>query len=168
LDIPDGILHNKNEEVRAVIGQSYLASILQGNVQKSCLILSDRRIYHKGKIYQKGQSGGWIALKVEGAVDLEKVSGTKFIEVSYLYLLLIVLAAVAFNFIITVQKSLAVAIIISLVTAAILLPLYFFKRKKLFCVEYPGGDFATNAKWYTEEEMRNFMRELSRLKDRMK
>ncbi len=195
--IPAQIFHDPREQVRAVLGQDYLTSVLQGgNLSKSIMILTDKRIYQRGKIFEFTTQGHLVSSAGERVVNIRDVTGTSFKEKNFPLILIgavafIILAMFsfirAFNTLkhLNPGKSAVIYIgpsasvwkgmfmgevlqsIFLLIIAGTCFLFYFLRRKRFFIVEYPGGAIATDARWYSQEEMREFMRALSFVKDQI-
>ena len=79
--IPADILHDPRESVRGVLGQGFLTSILTGKrFARSTLVLTDRRVYQIGKIFERGVDGRLRSTAGRRVVDLREVTGTSFFE----------------------------------------------------------------------------------------
>ena len=82
MDIPKDFFHDPNETLLATLGQGYLENwILHGQINKTSMILSDRRVYACGKIILKIGSS-ISSIKGKQAVSIEQVTGTGYIEKS--------------------------------------------------------------------------------------
>ena len=68
------IFFDKEEQLISVLGQGYIANILEGNFQKSSLILSSKRLYQKGKIYDKVSDRKWKSLEGQKVVDINDIT----------------------------------------------------------------------------------------------
>ncbi len=90
---------DQSENVVGILGQGYLTSLLQGRLSKSVFIALTKRIYQRGKVYEKNPFGGIVSVKGHKGVDIKDITGLSFWEtnpwftrvVSFLGILLIII-----------------------------------------------------------------------------
>ena len=81
------IIIDPQEETSAVMGSSYLDSMLHGGgLSKGFGILTDKRFYFKGKCFTKSL-GRRVIINEEYTVDLENITATGFVYVQRYWLL---------------------------------------------------------------------------------
>lgn len=130
------IFVTQNEQFVSVLGQSYVASILQGDISNGVLLLSNERVYQKGRVFNLfGQS-----FYSESIINVADITGTRYVQLSNPRLLILFF------------------LIIPLI-------LYFLFRKRLFIIEHPGGYVAVKASWYEPREIREFQKAIYKLQD---
>lgn len=72
------ILFSKDEKIVSVLGNSLAQKFMAtGKIGDGFAVLSDKRLYFKGKCFYKGNKGFYKKLE-EKAVDLKDVTGTGF------------------------------------------------------------------------------------------
>lgn len=167
------MFHSQKETFEAVLGQGYAASVLQGNFSKALLVLSDRRLYFKGKVLIQASTGGFIRVKSTQTVNVRDIRGINFIDGSNpLHLGAGIFFALATLAIwgLALSKESAWAGLASfpfLIFALSFLASYFVNKGKLMVIEYAGGAIAVPCRFYTEMEIQDFQRKVSNLRDRM-
>ena len=72
--------YDPDEKFIGTLGQGYLASIIQGDFSKSVLVLTNKRIYQKGKIFEIGNTGSLQSVKADKVIEVDQVTGTSFYE----------------------------------------------------------------------------------------
>jgi len=165
-----------SEEFKAILGQDYYASILvEDDLAKSAVIVTDKRVYHFGKIYRSGflpGSGGSRARGGKKSVNLDDITGTTCIEltrpipgytVMSFGLLMIVLGLLS-----EVRNSLLIMAISGTVVTLSGIALSLLRKRKYFIIEYPGGNMVHPVKFATRTEMELFQGIISMQKDRVK
>ena len=154
----DKIFYDKSEKHLGTLGVGYLKNYLvSGLAQKTILLLSNKRLYQKGYAYEKSNANGWTRVRTEKVVDLKDITGTSFISVNPIAILVgFLIAGTA-----TTSWNILIAILITI--AGLLI--YFFFKKKYLVIEYAGGYIATDSSAYNEIEISNFQKLISNLKD---
>lgn len=77
------ILVDENEEIVAVLGNSYVESFLAtGSAQKGYAVVTNKRVYFRGNCYYRERKGYKASSEVR-TVDLKDVTGTGFINKRY-------------------------------------------------------------------------------------
>jgi len=160
------VFFSPDERPIAVLGQGYLTSVLNGDLSTSVLILSTHRLYQRGKIFDRQLGGRYTSTTGSRVVAVSDVTGTAYHEVNNVGILLLA----------------AIGLVISLVCCnggrfwfqfvplgwffiIMSLVIYFASRSRLFVVEYPGGAIATNARWYSQQELEAFQKAIALSKE---
>lgn len=165
-----------SEEFKAILGQDFFASILIYNdISGSAIILSDKRVYQVGKVYEFGINGQRGRLRVSSGkkiVNLEDVTGTTSKELSKPLAGYLVMAAgfliVALGLVPDQQEAAVIMFLTGSLIAIIGIVLSILIKKKYFIVEYAGGGFALPVKFVSRTEMDLFQGILSIEKDKVK
>lgn len=148
------MLYEDDEEVVGILGEGYLENILGGgNVSRSTMILSNKRVYQKGKRYFI-EDGEWNTKKGTKVLSVDDVVGTSFTSKTGYKKILLYSVLTASPFVILIP-------IISPIVGVIFY--YTYKKffvKRLFTVEYSGGAIGVDIEWYDEEEVEYFGRRL--------
>ena len=175
-DIPSNFFHDPKEELRGVLGQGYIGSLVSGQgFSRSVMYLTDKRLYQRGKIFQRNAKGKWRSTKGVRAVGVADITGTAFQETTVFWKLVLGLSAclcVLDGIAALVQKggddvaAWAVTIVFGSLGAFFLLS-YYLNRRRLFIVQYAGGEIGTNCRWYSQEEIEALQSAISREKDRV-
>ena len=176
-DIPKEFFHDPDEQVRGVLGQGYIGSLVSGQgFSRSVMYLTDKRLYQRGRIYEKDPTGRWTSSKGVKAVSVRDITGTSFSESSPIAFLIIgiICTVMAIGLLIALPFApshergflfLPVALCVLAGVGGILR--YVFGRIRTFVVHYAGGSIGANCRWYPEEEIEAFQRTISREKDRV-
>ncbi len=165
-----------SEEFKAILGQDYYASILvEDDLSKSAVVVTDKRVYQFGKIYRPGlhiHSSGIRAKGGKKSVNLEDITGTTCIEltrpiagygVMSFGLLLIILGLLS-----DVRNSEIIMVVIGTLVILSGLALSLLRKRKYFIIEYAGGNIIHPVKFATRIEMELFQGIISMQKDRVK
>lgn len=183
------------EKFVAVLGNNYVQNFLSnGTISKGFAVVSNKRVYFKGTAYSK-QGKKLYKSNEEQVVDLKDVTGTGYIRLKRLWMLLssigfCILSIIAF-ILMTVSKvnfnkatshysldnamlemaykslsnRLNIMFITSLVLALLLFLFYLIKRLNLFEISYAGGKICFDTVWYDKSEIDDFQRQLRLAKD---
>lgn len=165
-----------SEEFKAVLGQDYYASILiEDDLSKSAVIVTDKRVYQFGKIYRPGLHTRTSGIRAKGgkkSVNIEDITGTTCIELTRpllgygvmpFGLLMVILGLLS-----DVRNSQLIMIILGAIVILSGLALSLLLKRKYFIIEYPGGNIVHPVKFATRTEMELFQGIISIQKDRIK
>ena len=176
------IFVDTNEMYITALGNNYLANyITSGQLKRGFAVLSNKRIYFKGKAYTK-EGSRYTLSKEEKTVDLRDITGTGFTKIRNVSDLLISAISFGIVFILFMQRAkllgimeedrfILLQIIIGLlfvaspITALAYLLFYFFYNISLFEIMFAGGKIAFDTKFYKEKYIKNFQSEIRRAKD---
>lgn len=160
-----------SEELRASIGSGYVQNFLAGgHPGRSVGVLTQKRFYYRGKNYNTKSKSLWTT-EEEGVVSIEDISFTGFSHTSATGLLIIGAVLALVGFICLVAADNGVARIVGaaiMLLGALALVRYYLSRDTLFVVEFPGGSFAFNTKWYPVSDIQDFQRQLHLIKEQAK
>lgn len=160
---------NPEEKQLAILGQGYLASALRGSFSRSVLVLTQDRIYQRGRVFELAFNGRWIATKGHKIVEVRSVNASAFKEVSFpiflIFAILSVLAAVAAMLVDYDQEIALTAALTLLILAFFWFILFLATRLSIFYIEYAGGKLGTFARWYSRDDIHEFQNALSRAVD---
>ncbi len=172
------ILINPKESVLSVLGNNYAQTFLAtGSIGKGFAILSDKRVYFKGKcLYKTGKK--YHSSNEERIVDLTDVTGSGFehiVQNSALVwgiIVLILTLALVFWFntlpISNIDTMRNWVLGIGLFFFAILLISYFANKRNLFKIDYAGGSIAFDLRFISKSEAETFNKALRNAKDNIK
>lgn len=161
-----------NEQQIAVLGGNYLSNFLAtGTIEKGFCVLSDKRVYFRGKCYYKS-GGDYKARSEERMVDVRDITGTGFSETRLFGLKILAIIVLAWPFIpifldlltrgrFSLEGWLEYGVLPSLVVFAA----YFFVKLKVFEISFAGGHIAFKASQYDAAEMQNFQKSVRKAKD---
>lgn len=166
-----------DEQLIAQIGNGYLVNMLYNNLESCALMLTDKRVYLKGTVYSG--SGRTLEKDIsEKIVNIDDVTGSGFIfkTPSRLALLLevaIMIGGIVLSICIEYGNKpigqAIIGIVFSMIVGAILiLPTYFLGKKTKFFIEYAGGKTTIDAKLIGVEDLRDFQKQIYRVKDNIK
>ncbi len=187
------ILIDPHENITAIIGNSYAQTFLStGQIGKGFAVLSDRRVYFKGKcLYKTGKK--YSTRMEERVVDLNDVTGSGFIKFNPIYLLVmgIIMTVITLGLLIASFTglnvhaaesdaevyfpatggsivggvSMAILAIAFLITSVILLTAYFRRKTTIFKIDYAGGSIGFDLRLISYGEAESFNRSLRTCKD---
>lgn len=179
------LLYDSSEKVIAVLGNNYAQTFLtSGVLGKGFAVLSDRRVYFKGKCWFR--KGKFLYNKnEEKSVDLGDVTGTGFIHnkaswarIAYIisfiftgiYFLAGIMTAILQGAISKDNSEDPIFIYSAIGLAAIgllFLIIYRAFHYTIFEISYAGGSIAFNTRWIPQNEAANFQKNLNLAKDQI-
>ena len=171
INIPANIFHDASEQALAVLGNSYLASFLSGGIlQKSIIILTDKRLYQKGKIWARDYRGALHRTSGSQTVPVRDVTGSAYIirRPTWMLIAAVALFILSLIFVRFSEGSYASASAVMFVLCVIFIVLYVLLKKNIFEIHYSGGIMATECNWYGSKELEDFHRTLSLVQDMVK
>jgi hypothetical protein len=166
----------KNEKFVAIIGPDYFSSILtEDDFTKPAIVISDKRIYQFGKVYELGLLGLIGGRRVNTGkkiVNLEDVTGTTTRELSkplsgYLVIILGLLFALL-GIMSDVRQSTMIMLGLALLTVTGGVLLIMRRRQNCLIVEHAGGRMVLPVEFVTQTELDLFQGLISLEKDRAK
>ena len=162
-----------NEQQIAVLGGNYLSNFLAtGSIEKGFCVLSDKRVYFRGKCYYKS-GGDYKTRSEERMVDVKDITGTGFAETRLFALKILAIISLAWALVAAVlilpdpyvsQKGLNY-LMWGALPAIIAFAAYFFVKQKVFEISFAGGHIAFKASQYDAAEMQNFQKSVRKAKD---
>jgi hypothetical protein len=166
----------KNEKFVAIMGPDYFSSILtEDDFSKPAIVISDKRVYQFGKVYELGLAGLIGGRRVNTGkkiVNLEDVTGTTARElpkpllgysIVFLGLLFALLGILS-----DVRQSTMIMLGLALLTVAGGVFLIIRRRQNCLIVEYSGGRMVLPVEFVTQTELDLFQGLISLEKDRAK
>lgn len=177
------LLIDPKEEVKSVLCNKFMQTFIStGMLGNGFAILTDKRVYFKGKCYfRKGKT--FYSKTEEKTVDLKDVTGTGYIHNSTKWariigLILTIYAAsctglmlliTIFNLLLGemnfdgMEKSIYFLILPGIIG---LILLWFHKKTtySVFEISYAGGGIAFDMNWITQQESKEFQQQLVLLK----
>ena len=152
---------SSDEQFVAILSQESFATVLaDDDLLNSALVLSDKRLYQVGKIYEPGflrQDGGPGVSRGKKIVDLENVTGTTSKELSkplpgYIVVVFGLLAA-TLGILSDVKESRIIMLIAGslIVMGGVFLSLR--RRQRYLVIDYPGGAIMHLVKFATNSEI---------------
>jgi len=168
---------SQHEKFMAILGQDYFSSLLvDDDLSDSAIIISDRRVYQVGKLYDEGllriHGGGLRVSRGKKAVSLEDVTSTTTREVTRPLagsaLIVFGLIAAILGLLSDVMQSTIIMLIIAVIAIAAGIFLIIRLKKRYLIIEYAGGSMAHPVKFITDTELNLFQGIISVEKDRAK
>ena len=158
------ILLSPDEVMLCALGSSFAQSFFAtGRINKGFAILSNKRVYFKGKAFIK-KNNRYQIQKEERTVDIKDITGTGFVYDKYLFLIGLALVCFSAALLQILYESLSGAIV-SIVLGLVFLLLYKKLKKNIFQISFAGGSIGFNTYWATQEEIKNFQKKLRETKD---
>ncbi|MFP4058584.1 MAG: hypothetical protein ACLF0G_17090 [Candidatus Brocadiia bacterium] len=174
LEIPADFLHEPDEQVRGVLGREYAEDLfVRGESSRAVMVLTDRRLYHHGRIYESGLGNKLVARTGTQVVPLEAITRTYYHERPRLGLLALgsvleaggiaaaVLGVVSRHGLLLGAGCMAGGLGLIAVLRS------FVKRTLFFVVEHQGSAMATKHRWYSKGDVTAFERSLWAEKERV-
>jgi hypothetical protein len=169
------LFQDSDETVINILGKDYLDKILNNkNLDKSIVILTNKRLYQKGIIYEKTLNNKFSRYRGLKSINLEDIKGTSYINpkkkipslvLACLLTLYIVQATlnisyyyrdtiIAWGFIMLIMQFIILIV-------SVLLCIYFWRRYikstiNLFVLDYGNGSIAFNPEWFKKDEVEDF------------
>jgi hypothetical protein len=166
---------SQHEKFMAILGQDYFSSLLiDDDLSDSAVIISDRRVYQVGKLYEAGlriHGGGLRINRGKKIVSLEDVTGTTSKEITKplpgsLLVFTGIIAAIL-GLLSDVTESMIIMLIIAALLIAAGVFLIIKLRKRYLIIEYAGGSIAQPVKFITDTELNLFQGIISVEKERL-
>ena len=167
------ILASNNEKIQAILGSGVAHNFLAtGELRKGFAILSDKRIYFKGKCFIKKGSIYWLQ-REERVVDVKDVTGTGFVYNNPLWMFVLavsmLVAAVLVIILVTngmINPILAALLFIFFLFAGIIMGLlYNVCKTTIFQISFAGGTIGFNTFYVPKYEAELFQKRIREIKD---
>ncbi|MDR0862867.1 MAG: SHOCT domain-containing protein [Oscillospiraceae bacterium] len=177
------------ERFICALGNSFIQTFLaDGTLGNGFTVVSDKRVYFKGKCLSTQNGKNYKYIKEERMVDVKDVTGTGYKRITNpfagLWLLLcfalfpllpfgqLLLGIVSYLFdaIGLLDSTFATILLVVVALAEIAAIVYIIirfvaKRDDIFEIQFAGGKIAFNVKWYGKSEVDEFQRQLRLAKD---
>ncbi len=161
----DDIVFDNNEKIISVLGNNFLQTFIStGTLGKGFALLSDKRIYFKGKCLTRVGSR-WITSKEERAVNIEDITGTGFTLISQIYLLPLAAFFILSGMSMMLDEDTIPLGVILFFLSILCICTYFITKKTIFEINYPGGGIAFNLKLIKKTEAKEFQKKVMLMKD---
>ena len=147
-------LKDKDEQIVAVLGQKYIKKLVFGRTTKSIFILTDSKIYQIGRLLGNMRSGMVTFYKQTNTIPIKDIVGHSIIRTKNHGILVAFIICLICIFLFNDPAHLLD--ILFIMTSIVLFFLYLFKPRKVFLINYAGGTFKANAKWYSKKEILAF------------
>lgn len=162
---------NKNERLISILGNSYIQNFIStGILSKGFSFITDKRVYFQGKSYNVfyNNSGNPKIVKNSRSqiVDLKDVTGTEikhFNPIHYLIIAIIFFIGLIFTLSFGRNFYIYGYYIIPIILAYVFL--YFKNKISLISIQYAGGEIAFDIRWFSQNEIDNFQKQLRLAKD---
>ncbi|MCM1132196.1 MAG: zinc ribbon domain-containing protein [Ruminococcus flavefaciens] len=157
----NNLFFSPDEREIAVLGSSFMINyISDGQISNGSCVLSDRRVYFKGKCYSR--EGGRLVKTVEAStVDIKDVtaSGFSYSSKAGIFILGCFLAILTFIMLIFFSTFKGFFFLGLLATIATFI-VHSFTKVKLFYIAFAGGKIAFRASDYSSSEIQRFQKKL--------
>lgn len=167
-DTTKSIFIRSYEREEGSLGRKWIKSFLtEGSISKSVVLVSNKRVYQKGKMLEKkglGQPTLWDGSRI---IQLSHVSGSSFLLRRFIGSAIIgciaIMVALSFFFYASQHRRADEFYIFGftlMVLGVLFLIIYFFKRDQLFIIHFHGGEIILNTSWYSKKELEKFQKDL--------
>lgn len=152
------------------IAQTFFAT---GTIGKGFAVLSDRRVYFKGKCLQR-TGKRFSAIHEERVVDVSNVTGTGFVHTKPVWLLVIsivLFVLAAFYFVASVANLAFNGLLVVLLfggLGGLFLWLYNSRKRTIFEIAFAGGGIGLDASWIDAQEAEFFQKNIRLVGDNLK
>lgn len=168
----NSILASNNEKIQAIlgsgVGHTFLAT---GELKKGFAILSDKRIYFKGKCFIK-KGGIYLLQREERVVDVKDVTGTGFVYNNPIWMIIlgVVLLAIGMLLISLAGNGIIhpILVLLSLLLFPIGILMCFMYREcktTIFQISFAGGIIGFNTFYVPKYEAELFQKRIREIKD---
>ena len=160
---------NKNERLISTLGNSYFKNFISNGIfSKGFYFITDKRVYIQGKSYNVfyNNSGNPKIVKNSRSqiVDLKDVTGTEIKHYNPIHYLIIAIVFFIFLLILlSIGFSEFKIYIIPIILAYVFL--YFKNKISLISIQYAGGEIAFDIRWFSQNEIDIFQKQLRLAKD---
>lgn len=166
---------SQHEKFTAILGQDYFSSLLiDDDLSDSAIIVSDKRVYQVGKLYESGRrihGGGLRINRGKKSVSLQDITGTVSKEVTKPIpgssLVVFGVIAATLGLLSDVRQSAIIMLAIAAVSVAAGVFLILKLRKRYLVIEYSGGSMAQPVKFITDTELNLFQGIIMEEKERV-
>jgi hypothetical protein len=159
--------YKPDEKIVSILGQDYVASVLQGKTQKSVLVLTNERLYQEGVVFHRTQKGRLQKSKGSKVVEVKNITLTSITETDSVAVMAMSVALVILGTIGHISASLSgnekfgILSVIGVIVGLLFMLVSLVTRRKLFIIDYPLGSILTYAGWYKETELSQFQEAIS-------
>lgn len=166
---------SQHEKFIAILGQDYFSSLLvEDDLSDSAIIISDKNIYHVGRLYESRlhiHGGGLRVSRGKKTVSLRDITGTTSKEITKpvpgLSLVIFGILAAILGILSEVMQSTIIMLIIAVLSIAGGIVLLIKLRKRYLVIEYAGGSMAQPVKFITDTELNLFQGIISDEKEKL-
>lgn len=160
-----GLFIDPNEITMATIGANYVQNaITDGTLEKGSAILTNKRLYFKGKVYS-GSGKNMKSHTEESVVSVEEITLTRFVYSKNFGLFIWASVLGVLGLLLLPVGGIGIFFIVA---ALVFLMMYFIKRSTCFEICFPGGKFQFDISYYPITDMQDFQREIHLVKDSLK
>ena len=176
------VFASHTEKFVCALGNSLVENfLLSGTLSKGFAILSDKRVYFKGKVFTR-RGKGFTVTNEERVVDVKDVTGTGFVHQKHTSVLIfgivaLVVAAIAFllsmpdnewrylwDITVSADTLQGVAVLTGAIGIASIV-MYFVSRGTLFEITFAGGAISFDTRLINQQEIQTFQRNIRLAKD---
>lgn len=157
----NNLFFSPNEREIAVLGSSFLMNYISaGEIRNGSCVLSDKRVYFKGKCYSR-EGGRLIKTAEESTVDIKDItaSGFSYSSKAGIFVLGCFFAILTFIMLIFISTFGGFFYIGLLATIATFI-VHSLTKVKLFYIAFAGGKIAFKASDYSHGEIQRFQKKL--------
>lgn len=160
------LIIDPQEQKIAVMGSSYLDSLLHGGVlRKGFGILTDKRFYFKGKCFTKAL-GRRVKVDQEYTVNLENVTASGFVYIQRYWLLVLAILSLVFGIGLGMFEG-GEVLLFAVLCFAVFFAAYYLTKKVYYEVYFEGGVICVDVSKYGGiKEVRAFNKALCSAKDK--
>ncbi|MDE6679534.1 MAG: zinc ribbon domain-containing protein [Ruminococcus sp.] len=157
----NNLFFSSNEREIAVLGSSFLMNYISaGKISSGSCVLSDKRVYFKGKCYSR-EGGRLIKTAEESTVDIKDITASGFSYSSKAGIFILgcffaILTFIMLIFISTFGDFFYIGLLATIATFIV----HSLTKVKLFYIAFAGGKIAFKASDYSHGEIQRFQKKL--------
>ena len=157
----NNLFFSPNEREVAVLGSSFLMNyISDGGISNGSCVLSDKRVYFKGKCYSR-EGGRLIKTAEESTVDIKDItaSGFSYSSKAGIFVLgcfFMILTFIMLMFFSTFKGFFYIGLLATIATFIV----HSLTKVKLFYIAFAGGKIAFKTSDYSNGEIQRFQKKL--------
>lgn len=167
---------SQKEKFVAILGKDYYSSLLvEEDLSDSAVIISDKRVYQIGRLYEfgfRGHNGSLRKSQGKKTVNLEDVTGATSREVvkpvAGSSVIVLGILAIVLGLLSDVLQSTIIMLVAGTVVTAAGVFLIIRSRRRYLVVEYRGGNIVLPVKFVSHTELDLFQGIVMTQKDRAK
>lgn len=176
---------NPKEKLVTTLGNTYIQNFLNnGSLEKGFSVVSDKRVYFQGTTYEMvtKNNGRKKAIKTRKSrtVDLKDVTGTGYDSHSSFLAKIVSVVLFVVGIIIWLPTVFAwtdsnvhgglfealACFLFLLAPGLIATAVYLHSKINLIAIQFAGGEIAFDIRWFSEEEIADFQKQLRLAKDK--
>ena len=157
-----------DESQIVTIGTGYIANFLSGGeIEKAGATLTNKRVYFSGNVFSFTDKGHLTSMKEQKIVNVRDVTGTGYKQFNPIQYIIWAVIALISGIVVYSTPMDNLGVWIGGITFAVLIVVFFIRRKTLLTIEYAGGNIGFDVRWLQKKEQDVFIRNIHLAKDKL-